>query len=368
MKTSINENIIYEKALREEIGKHRDKAFDVINKAGGLMLLDNESLAPLNEVARFYNATRDTIKMLIRNNRAEFQKTGIKVVSSRDVINSVSKNNLPTEIEQKNGYKLVTIGKHSAKIANGRNTLLTKDSVIRVGMLLRDSEVAREVRDQLTGILKKTDVDTIVEVRDEQLRQKAELYDKMTDGIPKLAQESLLTTIEHYQDTIKELERRSARELQEERQKVRDANAAKKSAEENTKRFKQLATETGEKLENVVKDLEKARRKSDLFDRYIDSGLNMTLQEFCKRYLDDLRSSDFIDWLRDDGILYRNKNANGVHRTRNGFGRWFENVPVKQYNGQMKSTLMITPTGVVKLAIKYENNPRLDESWTKFGN
>ena len=53
-------------------------------------------------------------------------KTGVKVVSGRDVINSVGKNNLPTEIEQKNGYKLITIGERSAKIANGRNTMLTK--------------------------------------------------------------------------------------------------------------------------------------------------------------------------------------------------------------------------------------------------
>ena len=46
---------------------------------------------------------------------------------------------------------------------------------------------------------------------------KAELYDKMTDGVPKMAQESLLTTIEHYQTTVRELERKAEQELQEER-------------------------------------------------------------------------------------------------------------------------------------------------------
>ncbi|MBJ7957205.1 phage antirepressor KilAC domain-containing protein [Bacillus cereus group sp. N28] len=368
MKTNTNENIIHEKSLREEIGKHRDKAFDIINKVGGLMLLDNESLAPLNEVARFYNVTRDTIKMLIRNNKKEFQKTGIKVVSGRDVINSVGKNNLPTEIEQKNGYKLITIGERSAKIANGRNMMLTKDSIIRVGMMLRDSEVAREFRDQATEILKRADVNTIVEVKDDQLRKKAELYDKMTDGVPKMAQESLLTTIEHYQATIRELERKAEQELQEERQKTQDAKAARKKAEENTKLFEQLATETGEKLEGVVKDLEKARRKSDLFDRYIDSGLNMTLQEFCKRYLDGIKTKLFIAWLQSDGILYENRNTNAVYRTRKGFEQWLINVPVKQYNNAMKTTLMITPSGVVKLAQKYVGDPRLNESWIEFGN
>ena len=367
-KENVNENIIYEKSLREEIGKHRDKAFDIINKVGGLMLLDNESLAPLNEVARFYNATRDTIKMLIRNNKQEFQKTGVKVVSGRDVINSVGKNNLPTEIEQKNGYKLITIGERSAKIANGRNTMLTKDSIIRVGMMLRDSEVAREFRDQATEILKRADVNTIVEVKDDQLRKKAELYDEMTDGVPKMAQESLLTTIEHYQTTVRELERKAEQELQEERKITQDAKAARKKAEENTKLFEQLATETGEKLESVVKDLEKARRKSDLFDRYIDSGLNMTLQEFCKRYLDGIKTKSFIAWLQSDGILYENRNTNAVYRTRKGFEQWLINVPVKQYNNAMKTTLMITPSGVVKLAQKYVGDPRLNESWIEFGN
>ncbi|HDX9650100.1 TPA: hypothetical protein ROY23_000492 [Bacillus wiedmannii] len=71
-KEKVNENIIYEKELREEIGKHRERAFDIINKAGGLMLLDNESLAPLNDVARFYNVTKETIHMLIRYNKEEF--------------------------------------------------------------------------------------------------------------------------------------------------------------------------------------------------------------------------------------------------------------------------------------------------------
>ena len=41
----------------------------------------------------------------------------------------------------------------------------------------------------------------------------------MTDGVPKMAQESLLTTIEHYQTTVRELERKAEQELQEERKK-----------------------------------------------------------------------------------------------------------------------------------------------------
>ncbi|MES5927236.1 phage antirepressor KilAC domain-containing protein [Bacillus cereus group sp. MG9] len=367
-KADVNANIIYEKELREEIGKHQDRAFDIINKVGGLMLLDNESFAPLNEVARFYNVTRETIHMLIRYNKREFQKTGIKVASGREILGLVNKNFLMTNIEHTKGYKLVTIGERSAKIANGQNTLLTKDSVIRVGMLIRDSEVAREFRNQATKILNRTDVNTIVEVRDEQLRQKAELYDKMTDGVPKMAQESLLTTIEHYQATIKELERRAEQELQEEKQKTQDAKAARKKAEENTKLFQQLATETGEKLEDIVKDLEKSRRKSDLFDRYIDSGLNMTMQEFCKQYLNDLKTKSFIAWLQADGILYENRNTNGVYRTRKGFEHWIINVPVKQYNDVMKRTLMITPRGSIKLAQKYVGDPRLSESWIEFGN
>ncbi|MDA1527237.1 phage antirepressor KilAC domain-containing protein [Bacillus cereus group sp. TH260-2LC] len=367
-KTDVNENIIHEKALRDEIGKHRDHAFNIINQAGGLMLLDNDSLAPLNDVARFYKVTRRTIQMLIRNNKEEFQKTGVKSISSKEFFGLGGKNNLPPKIESKKGYKLITIGEHSTKVSNWRNTVLTKDSIIRVGMLLRDSEVAKEFRDQVTKILNRADVNTIVEVRDEQLRQKAELYDKMTDGVPKMAQESLLTTIEHYQATIKELERKAEQELQEERQRTQEAKAARKKAEENTKLFQQLATETGEKLEDVVKGLEKSRRKSDLFDRYIDSGLNMTLQEFCKQYLDDLKTKSFIAWLQADGILYENRNTNGVYRTRKGFEQWLVNVPVKQYNGAMKRTLMITPKGSIKLAQKYVDDPRLKESWIDFGN
>ena len=67
-------------------------------------------------------------------------------------------------------------------------------------------------------------------------------------------------------------------------------------------------------------------------------------------------------------ILYENRNTNAVYRTRKGFEQWLINVPVKQYNNAMKTTLMITPSGVVKLAQKYVGDPRLNESWIEFGN
>lgn len=51
-----------------------------------------------------------------------------------------------------------------------------------------------------------------------------------------------------------------------------------------------------------MKDLEKARRKSDLFDRYIDSGLNMTLQEFCKRYLDGIKRNRLLRGCNQTGF------------------------------------------------------------------
>ena len=75
-KENVNENIIYEKSLREEIGKHRDKAFDIINKVGGLMLLDNESLAPLNEVQDSIMQLETQLKCLLEITKRNFKNRG----------------------------------------------------------------------------------------------------------------------------------------------------------------------------------------------------------------------------------------------------------------------------------------------------
>lgn len=72
-----------------------------------------------------------------------------------------------TKIINKRGHFLVETADGYVKMANRSNGLFPKRAILRVGMLLRDSEVAKEVRTQLLNIeekapevIKKAEVDT----------------------------------------------------------------------------------------------------------------------------------------------------------------------------------------------------------------
>ena len=168
--------------MREEIDKYMTKEIellenkemrdnlverlDVLDKVGSLLLLDELQMATTEQVANYFNATVDTIKMCVSNNREEIELDGYKTYKAKDIeeiASHVSKEILLTK--NRANFKVTNSNGEEILSGGGRGVaLFPKRAILRVGMLLRDSEVAKELRTQLLNV-----VEVVAETNDELL-------------------------------------------------------------------------------------------------------------------------------------------------------------------------------------------------------
>lgn len=142
------EEIIINVAVREELINR----VEVLDKVKQLLLIPGMQFTTAQGVADFYDVDVANIKTnIVKRHRAELESDGMIVLSRKDVLerycqndNGVIKHKTHIEIPLENGT--------SINIGNGKNLLFTRRSILRVGMLLRDSTVAMEVRTQLLNI------------------------------------------------------------------------------------------------------------------------------------------------------------------------------------------------------------------------
>ncbi|MEA1853021.1 hypothetical protein U9M49_07955 [Cytobacillus sp. OWB-43] len=128
---------------------------EVLDRVKGLLLLPKLEMATTKQVAEFYGVSRAVISMLISNNKGEIQSDGYFTMKGRELVSKYNLHSTP-----QNGYLLLEDGSTVAYRGTG---LFPKRAILRVGMLLRDSEVAKEVRTQLLNIEEKvtTEVKTV---------------------------------------------------------------------------------------------------------------------------------------------------------------------------------------------------------------
>lgn len=152
-----NTNLVTNKNLREElIGK-----VEVLDKVGTLLLLDELDMATVEMVAEYYGVTVEVVKMCVKNNRDEIENDGYKVWKKLDF--NESKINLLSST--KTNFT-VGLGESELVVSNRGIALFPKRAILRIGMLLRDSEVAKEVRTQLLNV-----AEVVKENNDEMLTQ-----------------------------------------------------------------------------------------------------------------------------------------------------------------------------------------------------
>ncbi|BCC13658.1 TPA: phage antirepressor KilAC domain-containing protein [Bacillus cereus] len=133
--TKVNtEEIIVTKEEREALIER----VEVLKKVKDLLLLPGLEMATTKQVAEFYEVKLTTINNMILMHREELEADG--VVFKRYL-------ELEREVNSQHFREL--------KIARRGVNVFPKRAILRVGMLLRDSEVAKEVREQLLNIEEK---------------------------------------------------------------------------------------------------------------------------------------------------------------------------------------------------------------------
>ena len=135
---------------------------DVIDKVGVLRCLPDDMHVTTPMVAEFYGVDVDAVRQLVTRNREELDSDGYRVLSRSDFERDIaSLSNLDSKVRQV--------------------ALFPRRAVLRVGMLLRDSAVARKVRDYLLDAEQSSPVRELTE--DEKLFEAFQILQRRNDNL-----------------------------------------------------------------------------------------------------------------------------------------------------------------------------------------
>lgn len=123
-----------------------------LEKVKALALLPDHTHATLEMVASYYEVGKTTLESLIEDNRDELTSNGMRTLQGRELREFVA------TLSRSAANEVVSPKTRSLLLFNRR-------AVLNVGMLLRDSDVARQVRHYLLNV---------EELADEDLRRAAE--------------------------------------------------------------------------------------------------------------------------------------------------------------------------------------------------
>ncbi len=139
--------LLVERNLREQMINN----VEVLEKVKQLITLPNTEFATLEQVAEFYEVTNRQIENLIELNREELISDGFKIYKATDF-----------KTETHFGIKNVetTRGKFTVKFLDDSTrdfsprgiSLFPRRAVLRVGMLLRESKIAKQIRTYLLNL------------------------------------------------------------------------------------------------------------------------------------------------------------------------------------------------------------------------
>lgn len=148
---------IDDKTLRDKSVEH----YEVLEKVKKLLLIPNTKWATQKQVAEYYEVGEKAIETIYSRHRDELESDGVSLKSYKEFLNI---QNEGLEISYVVGKTIFTFANgNELTVPNRGLKVFPRRAILRVGMLLRDSEIAREVRTQLLNIEEKTSTKTKIE-------------------------------------------------------------------------------------------------------------------------------------------------------------------------------------------------------------
>ncbi|MCU5655949.1 phage antirepressor KilAC domain-containing protein [Bacillus mycoides] len=258
---------------------------EVLSKVKGLLLLPQLEMATTKQVAAFYEVPHEAISTVIRRNIEELEGDGMYLArysEIKEVINGHNDHLLSLGVSKRGTY------------------VFPKRAILRIGMLLRDSATAKEVRTQLLNIEEHATN-----------QQRTQEIDK--DGL-------LLLDIIRAKDPIKQAQAIAAYT------EYKDARA--KEAEEKAAKYEE---------------------KAGKFDLVTEQAGLLTLTSVGKSYVDGVSANALNKFLIQRGVLYKKK-VDGIHMYKKGYEKYFK---VVTYEAGYR-TLKVTLEGALFIADLYK--------------
>ena len=157
----MNENELLTNAKRREENMNR---IEVLDAVGTLLSLPNTEIYTTEMVANYYEVDKNTIEKLVSRNIDELTKNGYCIKTKQNLL--ADKMSVKTK---RGGFNV--LDNEGNIVATGNNkgiATFTKRTVLNVGMLLRDSEIAKEIRSRLLDVVHDSekgngDISTVIE-------------------------------------------------------------------------------------------------------------------------------------------------------------------------------------------------------------
>ena len=119
-----------------------------LDKVGELLLLPNTEYATTEQVANYYEVGIEAVRKLFQRNKEELVHNGAITLGANKIVDDILRVDKMSIHKTKSG---ILIGDN--KLNYRSNLLFSKRAILNVGMLLRDSEVAKEIRTRLLDIV-----------------------------------------------------------------------------------------------------------------------------------------------------------------------------------------------------------------------
>ena len=147
MKNQNDKELIYteSKTLRNETLDN--VSYDFLDRFKVIPYLTDDMVVTTQQVASYYECSLDSVKTIIKRNREEFEDDGMVVLTGQELNDFKEKilqgSNEPDKISSKTRSL----------------TILTKRSLLRIGMLMTSNMLATKIRNYLLNIEENTEID-----------------------------------------------------------------------------------------------------------------------------------------------------------------------------------------------------------------
>ena len=183
MEKLINEGITNKSERKSRINEQN---IHVLESVKDILTIANTDLITVQMGADYFEVTERRIRQVIKEINEELQENGLKMYNKENFLKEIKlplRNN-----KQMNGKSILTFNDGYELIFPNRGMyLMTKRTLLNIGMLLRDSEIAKELRKRILDIVHDAEngngnIDTIVNEIDEETRLKVDYVDAMMSG------------------------------------------------------------------------------------------------------------------------------------------------------------------------------------------
>lgn len=155
-----NTELIEKKDLREQLIER----IEVLDKVKKLFLIPDMEVMTIRQVAEYFEVGLEAIQSCYKDNKLEIDEDGVVLKSYREFLSV-----LKGQVRILNGKTIVELG-NGVEIIIPRAGVkcFSKRAVLRISMLLRDSEIAKEARTQLLNTFEhSTDEQKTLDINEE---------------------------------------------------------------------------------------------------------------------------------------------------------------------------------------------------------